>query len=345
MSANSLRTVMISSGRAAGVLALLAVLVIGAACERAPERPGPGVYDKVALFEAMQSSRIEQTIKRLNEEHDLSVLIRAQTGGPLGEDSLLKGLGEEALVLDFYPQAKTFEMHIATNGGSASAIDRTWEARLRTRTEPAWGTPGRVGDVLELWLRQLSETLGSRAVNQSLLPQEIPGTPDPAKELEDIDWSTHAAPPAWEVSKDPTLPQPSPNEAYAAFIEVARRQDTRGDLELYTPDSRDNFKKYPMSATQLARLYKKYAAAPYELAVLNDRAVAHFPTQPRTFIPYFFVRGIDGWQIDFYTSAKVITMEVGAEWRFEIQDHPYMFGFSKYLTDERGWVLYGENVR
>ena len=344
MSANPLRTVMISSYRSALVLALLACAILGGGCEEKPQPLAPGVYDKLALFEAMQSSRMEQTIERLNEEHDLSVIIRAQTGSPIKDEHLPTSLGEEVLFLDFDPQPRVFEMHTRTSGGAATRIDRTWEARLRTKTQPAWGTPGRVGDALELWLRQLAQSLGSKATRESLLPQEIPGAPNPRKEIEAISWSEHESPPDWDASVDPSTPQPTPNLAYGALLEVARHEDTRQDLGLYTPASRENFAKYPMSKTQLARLHEKYAQAPYELAVLDDHAVVHFPTLERTFVPYFFVRNAEGWQIDFYTSAKVITLAVGARWHFETQDHPYMFGFSKYLTDETGWVIYDNDA-
>lgn len=331
---------------------MAAIVAAGCAagCEEAAEPPPPVLWDKVGLFEPMQVSRLETLLGQLRERHGLAIIIRGKSGAPLPEQEGLGRYGAEVLALEFYPHARLLQIRTHSVGGIAGTLDRSWPARLQSRVKSVWDTPGRVGDVLEVWLRALVQSMDPRSESeQSLLPEEQLDEQNERVDPADVVWSRHSRPPRWNElateSDDPRAAQATPQEAYAALMEVARRALIDSSLKLYTQRSRVNFQRHPLTTGQLLNMHKKYSNSAYELAVHEDRAVVHFPNQPRDYIPFFFASSEEGWQVDFYTSAKVTELEVGAKWRFLDTDHPYMFAFSHYWVDEVGYVLYEDGPR
>ncbi len=54
--------------------------------------------------------------------------------------------------------------------------------------------------------------------------------------------------------------------------------------------------------------------------------------------PWFFHRGVDGWQLDGSVLPNVIVYNHRNQWRFKSLDHPYMFAFDDYVFDRHGFA-------
>ena len=122
--------------------------------------------------------------------------------------------------------------------------------------------------------------------------------------------------------------QPSPDAAFAAYVEVLRQGVTSPDLALYAPETRawlrDRRITRSMQRSELAVLE---AAAPSR-RVRDDgasRAVVCFPGHPEA-PPYFLRRSAEGWTIDLMVMSRVIAFDRANRWAVRDPNSQFAFG-------------------
>ncbi|MEW6776542.1 MAG: hypothetical protein AB1405_09635, partial [Bdellovibrionota bacterium] len=216
-----------------------------------------------------------------------------------------------------------------------------WRERLVKQLRAALPDGGRAGDVLEISLEELLYPPAAKpAATQTAPPEPAPPAPPVERILREK--FPGLAPGGTDFAKA----QADPERAYLAYLLAAKKRDTRPDLPLYTPESRDFFKKHPVTADQLERVEEKYVGAPYEVAIQEERAVVHFPSLDLTYAPLFLKKSESGWQMDFFAISQSIRTSVEKLWRFDKPEgNPYRFAFEPYFIDEAGYVIYRRRAR
>ncbi len=132
--------------------------------------------------------------------------------------------------------------------------------------------------------------------------------------------------------------QPTPEAAWARFLELNRRRLKDPDLGIYDAAARRIMGGTVTNAGQdhIARLYR---GKRYEVRRLGERAAIVFPDDPDyRLAPWFFHRGAAGWQIDGSMYPDVIGYNHRNQWHFKRLDHPYMFAFEDYDFDSHGFA-------
>lgn len=135
--------------------------------------------------------------------------------------------------------------------------------------------------------------------------------------------------------------QPTPELAWARFLELNRRRIKDADLGIYDEKARQLAERTNGGAGQ-AHIARLYADAQHTIRVSGDRAAAVFLDDPNhTLAPWFFHRTEVGWQLDGGMYPDVIGYNDKNQWRFRRLDHPYMFAFSDFRFDRNGFAFYG----
>lgn len=131
--------------------------------------------------------------------------------------------------------------------------------------------------------------------------------------------------------------QPSPELAWARFIELNEKRVKQVDLGIYDEAAKDLVRRRNEDAGQahIARLYRN---AEPEVRIRGDRAAVVFlDDQAGTLAPWFFRRSAAGWQLDGQTQFNVVGYDGQNRWRFRDRIHPYMFAFGDFRFDARGY--------
>ncbi|MCD6486983.1 MAG: TPM domain-containing protein [Syntrophobacterales bacterium] len=133
--------------------------------------------------------------------------------------------------------------------------------------------------------------------------------------------------------------QPSPGMALKKYMEVLSLHIKDPDLGLYTPGTREFFRKWTVTDAQQDNSLRglERAASQGILFLHDDLAVIRFPVANRNDSPYFFRKGSGGWMIDFVTMNKTIRFNHKNQWLFSNMNHDFMFGFDGLIFDKNGF--------
>lgn len=332
---------------------LLQALLTPLSCTSAgtPASP-PLLQDLVNFFEPSQAARVEELLSQLHNDGRLEIYIltRVALAGeapeppPPWEKSIADGA-----VIEITPSTGEVAIRRYGSGETAKYLNSEWEDKLRERMGIGKRLNRRAADQLELSLREIAKEVlppsdepangKVRAPHADDAPKLAPAAPPP--QISEQPAARFSIP---TVAGDPG-PQSSPEKAYLAYLGAARSELTNYSLALYTPQTQNYFKDRPLTREQLRRMYEKYRGMPYEVVEQGDYAVIHFPSLDLTYAPFFFAKGPQGWQVDFYTVSQTIRTSASQLWRLASRKHPYMFAFAPYYIDANGFVTYRERAR
>jgi len=133
--------------------------------------------------------------------------------------------------------------------------------------------------------------------------------------------------------------QPSAEQVLAAYLEVLRGRIKDPGLGLYSPETREFFRKWLVTDAQQDNERRTLEAHIGQGQVLqrDGRAVIRFPISKRSMAPYFLVRGEEGWMLDFATMSILVGFNHRNQWHLRSFDHPFMFAFEDWQFDRNGF--------
>jgi uncharacterized protein len=315
--------------------------------DSAPRTPG-FIDDRAQLLTTGERERIEAYHRRLLEALDihLQVTILAQPAADI--DTLAVKLFEESglgkttraargVLLLVDPQGKQVRLEIGYD------LEGIFTDLLVSRVEREQMVPffqaGRVGPGLEATV----ELLVAEALQQ---PE---GTNAGKPRLSHLSGGGGArtgvaigsGAPAGSAVVDPGrfVPGADPLATLQVYREVLRQRVKDPDLAIYTPQSREFFRKWLVTDAQQANELKSLIKVLDSAEVRSSELYAVVRTDPeaRTSAPYLLRRGELGWQLDFVTMSQVIGFNHLNQWRFRTLNHPYMFAFADWTFDQAGF--------
>jgi hypothetical protein len=134
-------------------------------------------------------------------------------------------------------------------------------------------------------------------------------------------------------------PQPTPGEAWVRFLEINRRLIKDTSLGLYDEATQAHLRKRPNTDAGQKHLANLYDGHSPMIRQQGDRAVILFLDDlDHLRAPWFFHRGVDGWQLDGSVLPNVIVYNHRNQWRFKSLDHAYVFAFDDYVFDQHGFA-------
>lgn len=134
-------------------------------------------------------------------------------------------------------------------------------------------------------------------------------------------------------------PQPSPQMVLEKYMQILELHIKDPNLELYTPETREFFKKWIVTDAQQDNSLRDLAKTVTQTTVFQhgNLAVIRFPITNRHGAPYFLRRNNKGWMLDFVTMNKTIGFNHKNQWFFRIRNHSFMFGFEDVFFDKNGF--------
>ena len=133
-------------------------------------------------------------------------------------------------------------------------------------------------------------------------------------------------------------PQAAPLGTLEEYKRVLRLRIKAPDLGIYTPETRDFFRKWLVTdAQQDNELRGLLRAAQPRVLTQDDRAVIRFPVEDRRAVPFFLQRGEQGWMLDFVAMHRFIGFNHRNQWHFKDLQNPYMFAFQEWRFDANGF--------
>jgi hypothetical protein len=134
-------------------------------------------------------------------------------------------------------------------------------------------------------------------------------------------------------------PGADPLDTLRVYREVLRERVKDPDLVIYTPESREFFRKWLVTDAQQANELQSLGEMLGGSEVCSSEIYAVVRADPgaRTRAPYFMRRGEAGWQLDFSTMSRVIGFNHLNQWHFRTLNHPYMFAFADWTFDRNGF--------
>ncbi len=141
-------------------------------------------------------------------------------------------------------------------------------------------------------------------------------------------------------SAGPFFARNSPEETLHEYMRVLRQHEKNPGLELFTPETREFFKKWLVTdGQQDNELRSLQHAVPEKIVISGEYAVIRYPAEQRTQTPYFLRKGAGGWMLDFWTMSQVLQMNHKNHYHFKYFDHPYHFAFSDWRFDQNGFPV------
>jgi hypothetical protein len=304
--------------------------------------------DRVALLTAGEHERIEAYHRRLLEDLDihLHVIILEQPSADI--DALAVklfeayGLGKttraaRGVLLLVDPQGKQVRLEVGYD------LEGTFTDLLVSRVEREQMVPffqaGRVGSGLEATV----ELLVAEALKQ---PEEtIAGKPQLNRlsggggARTGVDIGTGAPVKSGAVNSGRFAPGADPLDTLRVYREVLREAVKDPDLAIYTPESREFFRKWLVTDAQQANELQSLGTMLAGSEVRSSEIYAVVRADPGgARAPYFMRRGEAGWQLDFVTMSRVIGFNHLNQWHFRTLNHPYMFAFADWTFDRNGFL-------
>jgi hypothetical protein len=136
-------------------------------------------------------------------------------------------------------------------------------------------------------------------------------------------------------------PQPSPDQAWARFLEIQRRRIKAPDLGLYDDAAQALLRQRPNTDAGQDHIARLYDGKPHVVRRRGDRVAVVFLDDPqRLLAPWFFRRSARGWQLDGATPPGLIRYNHLNQWRFARRDHPYAFAFEDFAFDANGFATH-----
>jgi len=199
---------------------------------------------------------------------------------------------------------------------------------------------GRVGDGIEATV----ELLVGRALGE--VPADFQGGKVELKHLSGGAGARSPMPIGEEIQTKPVVEneedfaaQPSPRQTLERYLEVLQQHVKDPDLGIYTPESRNFFRKWLATDAQqnneCKELEKNLPQA--EERISGDLAVLRFPINNRRASPYLFRRAAEGWQLDILTMSRLIGFNHKNQWFFRTPNHEFMFAFDDVGFDRNGY--------
>jgi hypothetical protein len=152
--------------------------------------------------------------------------------------------------------------------------------------------------------------------------------------------SVTQAPPVDASQQEYFGPQPTPEDAWARFLEINRRRIQDPSLGIYDEPTRDHLRTRPHTNAGQQHIVELYDGRSATIRRQDDRAVVLFPGDDQHLLaPWFFHHGPEGWQLDGAILPQIIGYNHRNQWRFKALDHEYMFAFTDYRIDENGFAF------
>jgi len=138
--------------------------------------------------------------------------------------------------------------------------------------------------------------------------------------------------------------QPSPEQTLAVYLEVLRGRIKDPGLGIYSPDTREFFRKWLVTDAQQDNERRTLEAhiGQGQVSEQGARAVIRFPVTERGSAPYFLVRGEEGWMLDFASMSRLLGFNHRNQWHMRSLDHPFMFAFRDWRFDQNGFPHAGK---
>jgi hypothetical protein len=134
-------------------------------------------------------------------------------------------------------------------------------------------------------------------------------------------------------------PQPSPQMALRKYKQILLLHIKDPNLEIFTPETRQFFKKWVVTDAQQDNELKQLEDMVARTTVLqrNNLAVIRFSVKNRQASPFFLQRNDEGWMLDFASMSRIIGFNHKNQWFFRMTNHRFMFGFEDVIFDKNGF--------
>jgi uncharacterized protein len=131
----------------------------------------------------------------------------------------------------------------------------------------------------------------------------------------------------------------TPQETLESYMQVLRLHVKDPQLGIYTPETREFFRKWLVTDAQQDNELKtlERARGSARTFVSGDLAVVRFQAADRQASPFFLRRGEQGWMLDFAAMSRTIGFNHKNQWFFRSTDHPFMFAFEDLIFDRHGF--------
>lgn len=311
------------------------------------------IYDRMDLVTAEEKSHITSLNKMLLEDFDIDIKIVILSKSPPDIDRKASDLfdkfhvgkntsGARGVLFLLDPEGSQVRVEIGYD--LESIFPDGFIGYIERRQMVPFFRANKVGPGLEATI----ELMVARATGEIIAPQYmlIPHEGPPtgyysggagARETVEIGSGGLDKKPT-ELS-DNFVPQPYPAMTLEKYTQVLSQHIKDPDLGLFTPQTREFFKKWLVTdAQQDNELHCLLKALPDATVIQEqDLAVIYFSVHNRQVSPYLLKKGVDGWMLDFATMNQVIGFNHKNQWFFSKQDHAYMFAFSDVFIDKFGF--------
>jgi uncharacterized protein len=131
----------------------------------------------------------------------------------------------------------------------------------------------------------------------------------------------------------------SPQETLESYMQVLRLHVKDPELGIYTPETREFFRKWLVTDAQQDNELKSVerTRGSARTFVSGELAVVRFEVADRQASPFFLRRGEQGWMLDFAAMSRTIGFNHKNQWFFRSTDHPFMFAFEDLIFDRHGF--------
>jgi len=318
------------------------------ACEKGPEGPF-FIDDRARLLTKAEQGRIENFHRRLLEDLDihLQVIVLAEAAEDIDAEAVrlfdafkigAATRGARGVLLLIDPKGEQVRLEIGYD--LEPIFTDLFTGRVEREQMVPFFQAGRVGPGVEATVELLvAQALGG----------EQPGELGAGKLLPHLSGGGGAKAPAAIGSGVPEkLPAEEPNrfapgetplETLRTYLEVLRDRVKDPDLPLYTPETKEFFRRWQVTDGQQAQELRTLSAAleRAEERIEGDFAVVRFSPDERQSPPYLFRRGEGGWQLDFAAMSRLVGFNHLNQWFFRERNHPWMFAFADWQFDVRGF--------
>jgi len=330
--------------------ALLALLLI-AACTG--ERDSASfVEDRAGLLSSAQKARIEKFHRKLLEELDIEFKVVTLRRKPADINGTALELFEDFTLGHRTRGARGVLLLIDPKGGQARMeigydLEGIFPDGFVGHIEEGQLAPffrsGRVGPGIEAAVELLVGRAYDAVAGKAYRPQKtlapLNHLGGGAGALAEAPLGDEPPPKKPSDQRQAFGPQPTPMAALMRYQDVLDRRIKDPDLPLYTPETREFFRRWVVTDAQQENESNRLSDGLAEAAVFerDDLAVIRFPVRRRRLAPYFLRHGPQGWRLDFSVMSRLIGFNHRNQWHFRTLDHEFSFAFADLSFDEHGF--------